>query len=189
MINFEPYSYTDHKLDMKRIYEESFPEKERFEFYILWGASLEQDNIRFDCITDNDKPVGIQFMIRIPRDITYLMYFAIDENYRGRKIGSRALKKIISLEKNVVFIIEKVTDKETLSRKKFYLRNGLHETGYSIVDSGIEYEILSSKRGYIPTDKDMHNRYRYMTNDETMWDEIQSRFDTKKIDIRRITNE
>lgn len=122
MINFESYSYTDHKLDMKRIYEESFPEKERFEFYILWGASLEQDNIRFDCITDNDKPVGIQFMVRIPRDITYLMYFAIDENYKGRKIGSRALKKIISLEKNVVLIIEKVTDKETLSRKKVLLK-------------------------------------------------------------------
>ena len=58
------YQYSQYKRDIKRIYEESFPKSEKFDFLILEQSSFEP-NVHLSCILQNNNPVGMQFTITL----------------------------------------------------------------------------------------------------------------------------
>lgn len=161
---------------IKQIYENSFPKSEKFKFSILKECN-KQNNVHLSGILLNDEVIGMQFTIALPGDITYLMYFAIKEEHRCQNFGSMALQKLVIANNNVLLCIEKLCDELTQSRKSFYLRNGFYETGAFIEDTGVQYELLTSKRDYKPTDKDLKNRYKCMTTNKRLQNKIKKSFD------------
>ena len=104
----------------------------------------------------------------LPNDITYLMYFAIKEQFRCQ---------LVVTNNNILLCIEKPCNELTESRKSFYLRNGFYETGIFIEDTGVQYEMLTSVKGYQPTDEDLRNRYGCMTKNKWLKSKIMKSFD------------
>ena len=129
-------------------------------------------------------PIGMQFIVKYD-DISYLMYFAIDEKYRNAGYGSDALKNIIIRNDNILLCIERPDEKDTLKsrRKDFYLRNGFYETGCCIEDTGVTYEFLSSVKGYKPTVKELKARYTFMSENPIIQYAIKHTFDTDCIKL------
>lgn len=123
----------------------------------------------------------MQFIVDIPYNISYLMYFAIDEEYRNQGIGSKVLQNLLATKENVLLCIERPIDKLTNSRKDFYLKNGFYETNMFIEDNGVQYEILSSVKNYKPTVRDLLNRYKFMTSNKFIWNKIRKSFDAEYI--------
>lgn len=96
-------------------------------------------------------------------DVWLLDYLAVDNSTRGNGYGSRFLKEIADVLKSTGGISSVVAEIERIDRaaddfeldirtrrKRFYMRNGLSETGvYTKADGGIDYEIicLPVKRG------------------------------------------
>ena len=48
---------------------------------------------------------------------------------------------------------------------------------------GIHYEVLISDKNYKPTEQDLLNRYRCMTNNELTWKRIKGTFNTENIKL------
>lgn len=182
MIRIIHYQYTKHKSAIKKIYEESFPSSERFDFSILRKCN-EESNVHLSCILCDDYPVGMQFTVELPNDITYLMYYAIDKEYRNQGIGSQALQNLVIAKDKIMLCIEKPVDAITQRRKMFYLRNGFYETGMIFEDAGELYEVLVSCKEYKPTVPDLLNRYKFMTNKKAVWRKIKSTFSVEYIDL------
>lgn len=177
MIRIQHYQYTKHRDITKRIYESSFPPSERFDFSILRECNKES-NVHLSCILQDDFPVGMQFTVELPNDITYLMYFAIDEEYRNSGIGSKALQNLVVSKDKVMLCIERPVDELTEKRKVFYVRNGFFETGIIFEDTDVQYEVLVSCKDYKPTIRDLLNRYKFMTTKITIQNKIKKTFDT-----------
>lgn len=99
-------------------------------------------------------------------NINYVMYLAIKEELRGMGYGSKIIKDLIS-KGTVLLSIEKPDETETdskIKRRNFYLRNGMYDTGYTYVDKGVEYSVLSSDKGFLVTNDVMKKRYTRMSN-------------------------
>ncbi len=89
-------------------------------------------------------------------DVWLLDYLAVDNSARGNGYGSRFLKEIAGVLENTGEISSVVAEIERIDRaaddseldirtrrKRFYMRNGLSETGvYTKADGGIDYEII-----------------------------------------------
>lgn len=178
-LRYKRYKYSSSKADIKRIYEEAFPTNEKFPFYILRICSSEL-NIHLDGIQVDDMLIGMQFIVEYD-DVTYLMYFAIDEKYRNLGYGSKTLKNLIIRNENVLLCIEKPCGIHDIKskRKDFYLRNGFHETGVFIIDAGVEYEILTSVKGYVPTISILEKRYNALSNNPIIQYIIRHTFDSE----------
>ena len=158
------YAYcTDYvKTNVRKIYKEAFPKCERFPFWILRQCSKEI-NVHLDALLSEGIPVGMQFIVKYD-NIAYLMYFAINSNCRNLGFGSKVLKNLIIRNDNVLLCIEKPTDDLKKRRKNFYLRNGFFETGYCIEDTGVEYEFLTSTKGYSVNEDILKKRYKKMSS-------------------------
>lgn len=87
-------------------------------------------------------------------DVWLLDYLAVDGEARGRGIGSEVLSRLPAAVPEATAILAEIEridaaeDEESretrIRRKRFYLRNGLDETGvYTRADGGLDYEILS----------------------------------------------
>lgn len=177
MLRIEHYEYSSYKDSIKQIYINSFPLEERFSFSILKKCNKEL-NVHLSCIVSDDIPVGMQFTVELPNNIIYLMYFAIDEMHRNKGLGSKALRNLVVVNENVLLCIERPCDKVTNARKEFYLRNGFYETNIFIEDADIQYEFLTSVKGYKPTTKDLLYRYKFMTSKKYVWNRIRKYFNT-----------
>ena len=154
-----------HKKDIKKIYTNSFLKSERFAFWVLKHCSKEE-NVVFKVIFDDNKLVGMIYIIKY-ENISYLMYFAIEEEQRKKGYGSKILADLISKYKTIILSIErpnKDLNDNKQTRENFYLRNGFFNTNKYIRDNGIEYEILCTNKEYVITKDVLEKRYTKMTN-------------------------
>lgn len=109
--------------------------------------------------------IGIIFMVKYD-NINYVMYLAIKEELRGMEYGSKIVKDLVS-KGTVLLSIEKPDEVNTdskIERRNFYLRNGMYDTGYTYVDKGVEYSVLSSDKDFLVTDDVMKKGYIRMSN-------------------------
>ena len=134
--------------DAKRIYFEAFPKEERMPYFLMLGMS-HLWNTEFLTFYDRETPVGVVYLAKNP-SLVFIMFLAVDKSLRGRGYGSEILRYIGEKygRKCVVSIEpceEGAKDLEIRNkRKSFYLKNGYEETGYRMVLSGVEQEILIS---------------------------------------------
>ena len=167
--------------EVRRIYEDSFPESEKFDWDILKQCNNES-NVSLDEILENRQTVGMTFTVKLPNNITYLMYFAIDKKHRNNGIGSKVLQAMTK-DNTVMLIIEKPVDELTQRRKDFYLKNSFYTTNTYFEDTGVEYEVLVSKQSYKPTKEDLLNRYICMTTNDAIFKKIKNSFNAENINF------
>lgn len=148
---------------MKKLYISAFPKCERFPFWLLVRCS-KSSNVSFKPIVYKGIAVGIIFMVKYD-NINYVMYLAIKEELRGMGYGSEIVKDLVS-RGIVILSIEKPDEANTdskIKRRNFYLRNGMYDTGYTYVDKGVEYSVLSSDKDFLVTKDVMKKRYTRMS--------------------------
>lgn len=133
--------------DMKQIYFEAFPPKERMPFPLMVAMS-KLWNTRFWGVYDNDAPCGFVYLAH-SRKLVFVMFFAVEQSLRSKGYGSAILQELKSRYsgKKIIISIEPcdecAPDIELRKRRKaFYLRNGYRETGYCIKLSGVIQEII-----------------------------------------------
>lgn len=86
-------------------------------------------------------------------DLTYLFFFAVAADKRGRGTGSAALKAFIGLRPSVPVVVdpelaEKSADNyaQRLRRRNFYLGLGFSPTGKGMAYNGVSFELLCTGR-------------------------------------------
>lgn len=176
MINYKDYLNSKNKSITKNIYIKSFPKNERLPFWILKN-SAKSTNVIFNEITVDNETIGLTYIITY-KDIAYLMYFAIKEDKRNKNYGSLVLKELIDQYKTVVLSIEKINEKDDISkrRKQFYLRNGFFEINKFTEQNNVYYELLCSNKDYNLTKDELVNIYKNMTNSKMIGYFINKRF-------------
>lgn len=131
---------------MVRLYEGAFPENER------WGldAVLNDKSGISELlgIFEGEKFCGFVILLNI-KDITHIIYFAVEEHMRGLGCGSEALRLIREAkpDKRLIVDIERETPRadnnpQRRRRKSFYERNGYREANVHYDWHGESYEIL-----------------------------------------------
>ena len=134
---------------LEAINEEAIPEDERCALsdMIATGAEVL-------CIDVDQEPVGFM-AVRRYRDLVYLAYFAVRADLRSKGIGGEALRELIRRNPGRQIILEyeapEINGKIStmrLRRKRFYLRNGFHETGWYTCYDNTEFEICCSREDF-----------------------------------------
>lgn len=140
--------------DIKRIYFEAFPKKERMPFPMMVAMS-KLWNTQFFSFYDGDVPCGFIYLASIGK-IVFVMFFAVDKALRSKGYGSAILKDIKNKypEKKIIVSIEPyekdAPDIELRTRRKdFYMRNGYKETGYMMKLNGVVQEIIISNGTFV----------------------------------------
>lgn len=134
---------------MKRIYLEAFPRAERKPF-LMMKRMAKKGKMEMLVLLDEGKTIGLAVTVRY-QDIVLLDYFAIARSCRGKAYGSEALKMLKERYKEQRFILEiELPDEhawnqnERIRRKKFYLRNGMLETGVKAWVFQVPMEVLTA---------------------------------------------
>ncbi len=135
---------------------EAFPKEERIPTPIL--IQMAQDGvIDLYFATENEEIIGF-FVVFHKNKCAYLFYFAIEKSHRGKGHGTTMLRLLQQTynDFHIVLDMETIDPKaenyeQRLSRKSFYLKNGMNETGYNISYMGMTFELLSST---LPFQKD-----------------------------------
>ena len=85
-------------------------------------------------------------------DLSYLFYFAVEQNLRGRGLGSAALRALLQkyYDNRLFLAIEETTPaaenyEQRLKRKEFYLKNGFSPLGKKLIEGEVTYEVLGNK--------------------------------------------
>lgn len=133
---------------LKRLYFSAFPRSERKPFFfLLWKARKKQMELLL--LQENGEKLGLTITGSY-RDLVLVDYFAIDPAHRSSGLGSRAIPLWQSRYpgKRVFLEIEGLDASapnygERVRRKRFYLKNGLKETGLFVNLFGVPMEILS----------------------------------------------
>ena len=132
------------------LYEESFPRTERFPFNYVMKRS-QKENIKFDIFYDEDKFIGLSYII-IEKNIVFLLYFAVNNKYRGKGYGTEILKQLKEKYKNYIILleVEKVEKdsnnyEQRVRRKSFYEKNGFYGTNKFIKEGPNVFEIMTSE--------------------------------------------
>lgn len=130
--------------EIRSLYERAFPEIERIDFENIY---LEKGREVLSFFVD-DEFVGFAANITVG-EISHITFFAVEESYRSKGIGSKLLKLIYEYKYPNRIIVDcenenEVCDnrEERISRKKFYFKNGYNDSGVSYSWRGVKYDML-----------------------------------------------
>ena len=132
------------------LYYRAFPPEEQLPMDALLDGTLATD---FQAIYNEDNHFCGFFSYLNHGDISHIMFLAVEEEFRERGYGSRALSIMSDIlkGKRIILDIEDVLLGETeenaeqrKKRKAFYLRNGYRESGIRYYWKDVPYELLVS---------------------------------------------
>ena len=172
----------EYKNKIEKLYLESFPEEERFPFWILEECSKE-DNSDLLAILDNDRFIGMCYLVNC-NNAYYLMYLAVEPELRNQNYGSRILADLKEKYKTLFLSVDEPIDDISIRRKNFYLRNGFYDTNKYYEDTGVNYEVLSTNNEYEITNENMQMRYTNMTNNPELSNVIANTFNTGFVNLK-----
>ena len=106
LVNYEKYNKK-----VKKLYKEAFPINERLPIFILKILSKKR-KANFYEIYDNTSFIGMLYNVYY-KDIVFVLYLAIDNQFRGKGYGSKVLNLIKEkYDKNrIILNIEKINEK------------------------------------------------------------------------------
>ncbi|WP_418751450.1 GNAT family N-acetyltransferase [Frisingicoccus sp.] len=164
-------------VDVKRIYFEAFPPKERMPFPLMVAMS-KLWNTQFWSFYDNNTLCGFVYLAH-SRKIVFVMFFAVERSLRSKGYGSAILREIQSRypDKKIIISIESCDESAPdivlrKRRKAFYLRNGYRETGYFMKLNGVVQEIIITNGEFI---KREFRLFFALYSNGTMWPKIWER--------------
>ncbi|UFU00208.1 GNAT family N-acetyltransferase [Radiobacillus kanasensis] len=137
--------------NIKNLYKNSFPVNEQIPFWYLLYKS-KKNYVDLFALYDNELFVGFTCLIT-NKDITFVLYLAIDNSHRSRGYGGKALSKIKECYPNnrVVLNIEEVNVsakdyQQRMKRKSFYLKNGFKNSRFKLKEvNNNMFEVLVNK--------------------------------------------
>lgn len=144
-------AFNDIQLEkVKDLYESAFPASEKKPFSMIL-EKREEGLAEILSIEDENKQFCGLLITALYKDLVLIDYFAIDEESRGRGIGSEALMILCNRYGNKRIFLEiesTVSDKEEdhdikIRRKHFYQRNGFRCMPYLVLLFGVEMEIMT----------------------------------------------
>lgn len=160
--------------DIKRVYFEAFPKKERMPFPMMVAMS-KLWNTQFSGFYDGDTLCGFVYLA-LNRKIVFIMFLAVDKNLRSKGYGSAILEEIAKKypDKKIIISIEPCEEGSSdlalrKRRKAFYIRNGYEETGYMVKLNGVVQEIIITKGTFI---KQEFLSFFVLYSNGTMWPKI-----------------
>lgn len=133
---------------IKCLYKKAFPVAERKPFSRI--VSQQKDGItEILAITKNEQYKGLIINV-LYKDIVLLDYFAISEKFRGEGLGTETLNTFKERYPNKRLVLEieipevnAPNNAQRLSRKNFYIRNGIKETNISNINAdGVKLQTL-----------------------------------------------
>lgn len=134
---------------IKKLYKSAFPADERAPFWVL-NSKSDKKGVDFWALYSGQEWIGLAYVISYGA-LSYLFYFAIADKQRGKGYGSgtlSVLKKKYEGQK-LFLAIEELDEKaenyaERVSRKQFYMRNGLTELHCRLREAKVVYEVLGT---------------------------------------------
>ncbi len=133
---------SDKYLDnIKSLYGSAFPENERCDFNYLINERY--SDYEMFAITKENNFIGFVF-IAFYKDIAYVNYFAIKEEFRGCGYGSMALGLLKEKfhDYNIMLSIEKPVSEIQKRRLRFYQRNNFFITGFELKSNNVEFQVM-----------------------------------------------
>jgi len=181
-MSLEYVDYNNYVNETEKIYLKSFPDDERFPFWILEECSKENNSSLY-AILDNDILIGMCYIVNCD-NAHYLMYLAVEPSLRNKKYGSKILIDLKEKYKTLFLSIDIPIDDISTSRKNFYLRNGFYETNKFYDDTGVTYEVLCTNDEYEITSDIMKMRYTNMTNNFKLLETISNTFNVDVVNLK-----
>lgn len=131
---------------VEELYVKAFPENERSPLMLL----LDDESNCSEIFAFYDNEIFCGFISLLTHDdISHIIYFAVDENLRGKGYGGEALRllKDIKPQNRIIADIEVATavapnNAQRSKRKQFYYKNGYASSGVSYAWRNEAYEIL-----------------------------------------------
>ena len=150
MINLKTKLNKTELKKIKTLYKRSFPKCERKPFAMILRSCAKQKGEIY-AVYKNAKFVGLCVSLISPGTVL-IDYLAILPKFKAQKIGGAVLSNLMQIYKNKAIFCE-IESTENVSenslkfkRKKFYLKNGLFDTGIKISLWGVKMELLSTKK-------------------------------------------
>ncbi|SDA23990.1 Ribosomal protein S18 acetylase RimI [Ruminococcus sp. YE71] len=132
--------------ELERINKASFPENE----YVNIRYLFENCGRGVLAVRDEGRTVGF-IVVYETGEYTYICFFAIDPDLRGRGLGSSALSALAAecSGRCVVADIEAPdsgceNNAQRIRRREFYTRNGFSSTGWFMYYMDTEFEVMSA---------------------------------------------
>ena len=134
---------------VKELYKTAFPKEEQIPFFIMI-SKIKKDNVKFYSIFDSSTWVGFVYLINY-KDLSYVFYFAISDDSRGKGYGGATLKALKEAYPSSRFFlaIEEIDSKydnyrQRVSRKAFYEKNGFQLLNQKMYESGVVYDLMGT---------------------------------------------
>ena len=172
----------EYKDRIEKLYLQSFPEDERFPFWILEECSKENNSYLL-AIVDDGVFVAMSYIVNC-NDAYYLMYLAVESNLRNKNYGSHILVDLKEKYKTLFLSIDEPINELNIRRKNFYLRNGFYDTNKYYEDTGVNYEVLCTNPEYEITNENMQMRYTNMTNNSKLFEIIANTFNADYVSLK-----
>lgn len=148
---------------IKKTYLEAFPKAERKPFGIM-KQKVKQGVMECLLIREKGQPVGLAVTV-LHKDMVLLDYFAVHRKFRGQNYGSEALGLLRERYRGRRLILEielpdehAPNQEERIRRKRFYLKNGMTETGLKVCVFKVPMEVLTDHKPL--TYEEYHGIYR-----------------------------
>lgn len=129
------------------LYCDSFPKHEQFPiWFLLWKSK--KNFVDYLAFYDNDVFIGFSYLIT-DKDLTFVLYLAIDENIRSHGYGKKVLMRIKEKYPNnkIILSIESVEKtsinyEQRIRRENFYLNNDYRYLNYRLIEKDSCYDFL-----------------------------------------------
>ena len=133
---------------IEALYKSAFPANERRPLMpLLRDRTGHGETVAF---FDGDLFCGFACLLT-DKDISHIIYFAVEDTLRGKGYGSAALSTMAQWKKDKRIIVDiemedagKENNIQRRRRKQFYINNGFSETEISYTWRNETYEILSA---------------------------------------------
>ncbi len=133
--------------EIKEIYMEAFPKRERKPFFVL-KHSVKKGKAKIMVAMEKEQLLG--FVVVIPyKDMVMVDYLAVSSKIRSKGTGSFILQNVCNKfeDKKIILLIECVDDaaenkEQRTARRRFYLKNGFTSSNIFIEGASGEMEIL-----------------------------------------------
>lgn len=134
--------------EIKSIYMEAFPKRERKPFFVL-KHSVKRRKARVFTASDENRLLGFAVAIRI-RIWSWWIIWPYPERSGAKGPGSFIMQEICQYfsDKKVVLLIERLDEgaenqEQRIARRRFYLKNGFTSADIFVEGAGGDMEILN----------------------------------------------
>ncbi len=140
---------------IKRLYHSAFPKNERAPFRRL-VREVDGKSAQLLGIYNDTTWLGFFYIVNY-NDLSYIFYFAIDDNQRNQGFGGIAIQTLIEqFTGRRLFLAAEQLDPHAdnyamrVRRHNFYTRNGLSDMHMKIQEAGVIYDVLGAGGAVTP---------------------------------------